>query len=173
MTTHTFDYDLIVIGSGAGGSVAATIAAREGLRVAIVEESILGGDSSNWGDVPTKALLHTAHLYDETKRGDRFGLRTTSLGYNYPSIRAWKEKVVKQTGVGDNKKFYEDQGITVFMGKAHFLTPHEITVNRRHLSGHRFLIATGSEWIAPNIQGLSDVTYFTPRTILETIRPPK
>jgi mercuric reductase len=170
---HTFDYDLIVIGSGAGGSAAATIAARAGQRVAIIEEDTFGGDSPNWSDVPTKALLHVAHLFDEARHASKFGLRTSTLGYNYPSIRAWKETVVKRTGAANNRRFYENHGISAFNGRAHFLTPHEITVNRRHLSAAHFLIATGSSWITPKIQGLSDIEFFTPRTILEALRPPK
>jgi len=170
---HTFDYDLIVIGSGAGGSAAATIAARAGQRVAIIEEDTFGGDSPNWSDVPTKALLHVAHLFDEARHASKFGLRTSTLGYNYPSIRAWKETVVKRTGAANNRRFYENHGMSAFNGRAHFLTPHEITVNRRHLSAAHFLIATGSSWITPKIQGLSDIEFFTPRTILEALRPPK
>jgi len=170
---HTFDYDLIVIGSGAGGSAAATIAARAGQRVAFIEEDTFGGDSPNWSDVPTKALLHVAHVYDEARHAGKFGLRTSTLGYNYPSIRAWKETVVKRTGAANNRRFYENHGISAFNGRAHFLTPHEITVNRRHLSAAHFLIATGSSWVTPNIQGLSGVDFFTPRTILEALRPPK
>lgn len=173
MPKHTFDYDLIVIGSGAGGSAAATIAARAGQRVAIIEEDTFGGDSPNWSDVPTKALLHVAHVYDEARHAGKFGLRTTTLGYNYPSIRAWKETVVKRTGAANNRRFYENHGISAFNGRAHFLTPHEITVNRRHLSAAHFLIATGSSWVTPTIQGLSGVDFFTPRTILEALRPPK
>jgi len=172
-TKHTFDYDLIVIGSGAGGSAAATIAARAGKRVAIVEEDTFGGDSPNWSDIPTKALLHVARVYDEARHANRFGLRTSTLGYNYPSIRTWKNLVVERTGAANNRRFYENHGISAFNGKAHFLTPHEITVNRRHLSAAHFLIATGSSWVTPKIQGLEDVEYFTPRTILETMRPPK
>lgn len=168
-----FDYDLIVIGSGAGGSAAATIAAREGKRVAIVEADTFGGDSPNWSDIPTKALLHVAHLYDEARHGARFGLRSGALGYNYPSLRAWKELAVKRTGAGGNRRYYENEGIDTYHGAAHFLTPNEITVNRRHLSAAQFLIATGSHWVAPNIQGLSNVSYLTPRTILEVMRPPK
>ncbi|MBP6037732.1 MAG: NAD(P)/FAD-dependent oxidoreductase [Candidatus Saccharimonas sp.] len=168
-----FDYDLIVIGSGAGGSAAATIAAREGKNVAIVEADTFGGESPNWSDVPTKALLHAAQLYDEARHGARFGLRSNTLGYNYPSLRTWKELAVTRTGAAGNKKFYENQGITAFHGRAHFLTPHEITVNRRHLSAAHFIIATGAEWVAPDIQGLASVNYLTPRTILEAIRPPK
>lgn len=173
MVKHTFDYDLIVIGSGAGGSAAATIAARAGKRVAIIEEDTFGGDSPNWSDVPTKALLHVAGIYDEARHASRFGLRTSTLGYNYPSIRAWKELAIKRTGTANNRHFYEQNGVSAFNGKAHFLTPHEITVNRRHISAAHFLIATGSSWVAPKIQGIDDITFFTPRTILEALRPPK
>lgn len=169
----TFDYDLIVIGSGAGGSAAATLAARAGKKVAIIEADTFGGDSPNWSDVPTKALLHAAQLYDEARHGARFGLRSSTLGYNYPSLRTWKELAVKRTGAGGNRNYYEKEGIATYHGAAHFLTPNEISVNRRHLSAGHFLIATGSHWVAPNIQGLKDVTYLTPRTILEAMRPPK
>ncbi|MBC7764503.1 NAD(P)/FAD-dependent oxidoreductase [Microbacteriaceae bacterium] len=167
------DYDLIVIGSGAGGSAAATIAAREGKRVAIIEADTFGGDSPNWSDVPTKALLHAAQLYDEARHGARFGLRSGTLGYNYPSIRTWKELAITRTGAAGNKKFYEAQGIDAYAGNAHFLTPHEITVNRKHISAEHFLIATGSHWVTPDIQGIADVNMLTPRTILEAMRPPK
>ena len=168
-----FDYDLIVIGSGAGGSAAASIAARNGKKVAIVEADTFGGDSPNWSDIPTKALLHAAHLYDEAHHGSRFGLRSNTLGYNYPSLRAWKDLAVKRTGAGGNRKFYENEGIATFNSSAHFISPNEITVNRRHLSAANFLIATGSHWITPDIPGLADVGFLTPRTILQAIRPPK
>jgi dihydrolipoamide dehydrogenase len=117
--------------------------------------------------------MHVARIYDEARHASRFGLRTTTLGYNYPSIRAWKDVAVKRTGAGGNRRFYENQGISAFHGNAHFLSPHEISVNRRHLSAAQFLIATGSTWITPDIQGLSTIPFFTPRTILEAIRPPK
>lgn len=170
---HNFDYDLIVIGSGAGGSAAATIAAREGKHVAIIEADTFGGDSPNFSDVPMKALLHAAQLYDEARHGARFGLRSNTLGYNYPSLHAWKELAVKRTGAAGNRKFYESQGIDTFAGRAHFLTPNEISVNRKHISTEKFLVATGSHWVAPNIPGLSDIDYLTPRSLLESIRPPK
>lgn len=168
-----FDYDLIIIGSGAGGSAAATIAARDGKRVALVESDTFGGDSPNWSDVPTKALLHAAHLYDEARHGARFGLRSSTLGYNYPSLRAWKDLAVQRTGAAGNRKFYESQGIATYAGAARFISPNEISVNRKHLSAAHFLVATGSHWVAPDIPGIATITYQTPRTILESIRPPK
>lgn len=170
---YEFDYDLIVIGSGAGGSAAANIAANEGKRVALVEADTFGGGSPNWSDVPTKALLHAANLYDEAVHGARFGLRSATISYNYPSIRSWKNLAVKRTGVSNNREYYEKQGINTFIGSAHFISPNEITVNRRHLSANNFLIATGSQWEIPKIVGLDKIKYLTPRTILEEIRPPK
>lgn len=170
---HLFDYDLIVIGSGAGGSAAATIAARNGKRVAVVEEDTFGGDSPNFSDIPTKSLLHAAQLYSEAKDGSRFGLRSSTLGYNFPSLRSWKDLAVKRTGAGGNKRFYESNNVTTIHGRAHFLSAHEITVNRRHFSSAKFLVATGSTWIQPKIQGLDKIAYLTPRTLLEVMRPPK
>lgn len=170
---HTFDYDLIVIGSGAGGSAAATIAAREGKRVAIVEADAFGGDSPNWGEIPTNALLHAAQLYDQARLGGRFGLRSSTLGYNYPSLGTWKDLVVTRTGAGGNRRYYENQGINAYAGIARFISPNEISVNRRHLSAAKFVIATGSHWVIPEIPGLVEAGYATPRTIINSIRPPK
>jgi len=174
MAKHTFDYDLIVIGSGAGGSVAATIAARAGKRVAIIENDTLGGDSANFGGIPMGALLHVAGIYETAKNGQNFGIRSATIGYNYPSIKAWKDVVVSRAGSGNTSgRYYEAEGVTLFQGQAHFLSPHEISVNRRHLSAHHFLIATGSYWTVPAIEGLDKVPYLTPRTAIDLLRPPK
>lgn len=170
---HGFDYDLIVIGSGISGSTAATMAAKAGKSVAIIEEDTFGGDSPNFGDVPTNALLNVASIFDQATRAGRFGLRTSTLGYNYPTISNWKDAVVGRTGLGNNRKFYENLDIATYQGKAHFLTHNEITVNRRHLSAAYFLVASGSTWTVPDITGLENISYFTPRSILQTLRPPK
>ncbi len=169
----TFDYDLIVIGSGAGGSAAATIAAREGKRVAIIEANKFGGESPNWGDVPRRALLHAAHIYDDAKNAVKFGIRSATVGYNYPSLQQWKSLAVRRTGAGNNRSYYENNGVTTYSGTARFLSPHEITVNRRHLSAKHFLIATGAHYTLPDVVGLEEAGYQTPHTILDLSRPPK
>src|SRR5690348_14751102 len=74
MTKHKYDFDLIVLGSGGGGSVAALIAAGAGKRVALVEPGDMGGECPNYGCVPTKALLHAAGIYDAAKHGQLFGI---------------------------------------------------------------------------------------------------
>lgn len=169
----TFDYDLIVIGSGAGGSAAATIAAREGKKVAIVEAAAFGGESPNWGDIPRRALLQAAHIYDEAKGAAKFGLRSATIGYNYPSLQQWKALAVRRTGAGNNRSYYEKQGVTTYTGSARFLSPHEITINRRHLSAKHFLVATGAHYSVPDIVGLEESGHLTPRTVLDLTRPPK
>jgi len=173
MARQKYDYDLIVIGSGAGGSVAADIVASAGKRVAIIEGDTLGGESPNWGCIPTKALLHAAGVYDAAKHGQPFGIRSAAVGYNYPSVKAWKDLAVQRSGATSGARYYQSRGIGLFSGMAHFISPHEITVNRRHLSAAHFLIATGSHWVLPDIQGLDEVPYLTARTALELNRPPK
>ncbi len=173
MARQKFDFDLIVIGSGAGGSAAATISAALGKRVAIIEKDDFGGESPNLGDIPMSAMLQTAQIFDSAKHGDRFGLRTNALSYNYPSIQEWKKLAVKRTGAGGNRNYYESKGISTFKGIARFITPHEITINRRHLSAENFLIATGSSFLIPNIPGLADVNFHTMHSALNITRPPK
>lgn len=168
-----FDYDLIVIGSGAGGSIATAIAAHHNKKVALIESNALGGDSANFGDVPTQSLLNVARIYGEAREADMFGIRSGAIGYNYPTIKAWKDKVVSRVGEGGSKRYYESLGVQVVLGLAHFISPHEISVNRRHLSADHILIASGGEWVIPDIEGLQKFGYLTPRSALDLIRPPK
>lgn len=160
---HKFDYDLIIIGSGAGGSAAANIVASAGKKVAIIEADAFGGQSPNFCDIPIQATMQAAVLFDEAKNGSRFGLRSNTLGYNFPSIKQWKDLAVKRTGAGGNRHYYENQGIATFEGTARFISPNEITINRRHLSAESFLIASGSTWSIPEITGLDSVKYYTPQ----------
>lgn len=173
MAKQTFDYDLIVLGSGGGGSVAAHIAIAAGKKVAVVEPAEMGGECPNWGCVPTKSLLHAAGIYDAAKHGQEFGIRPAALSYNYPSIKAWKDLAVYRTGTSQGRRLYESEGIHVLNGYAHFISPHEITVNRRHYSAANFLIATGTKSFIPPIEGLDKVGYLTFKEAINLTRPPK
>lgn len=170
---HTFNYDLIVIGSGAAGNAAAVVAAKSGLSVAIIESGSFGGTWANKIDVPVGAVLKSAILYDRAKKGSEFGLRTATIGYNFPALKAWKNKAIKATGASMGRKLYETLGIKVFEGSAHFLSPNEITVNRKHLSAKKFLIATGTSWKPTAIPGLAALPYLTPENALDVIKLPK
>ncbi|HEU5285091.1 MAG TPA: FAD-dependent oxidoreductase, partial [Sphingomicrobium sp.] len=75
-------YDLIVLGSGPGGYVAAIRAAQLGLKTAIVEREVLGGICLNWGCIPTKALLRSAEIFHHSKHAERFGLSAGKPGFD-------------------------------------------------------------------------------------------
>jgi pyruvate/2-oxoglutarate dehydrogenase complex dihydrolipoamide dehydrogenase (E3) component len=173
MAKQKYDFDLIVLGSGGGGSVAALIAAGAGKRVAMIEPDIMGGECPNYGCVPTKALLHAAVIYDAAKHGQQFGIRSGTLTYNYPSLKAWKDLAVDRTGTGEGRRLYEAEGIKVLEGEAHFISNHEVTVNRRHISAENFLVATGTHNFIPPVEGLDKTGYITFKEAVNLTRPPK
>lgn len=173
MARKRYDFDLIIIGSGAGGSIAAGIATREGKRVALIEDDTFGGECPNWGCVPTKALLESARIYHRARTAGEFGIRGTAVGFNYPSIKAWKDTAVRRTGASKTKAFYEKAGATVIHGRAHFIDAQTISVNRRHISSEYFLIASGSHVAVPNVPGLKENGYLTMREAVDLKVPPK
>lgn len=173
MAKASYDYDLIVIGSGPAGSLAAESAARAGKRVAIIEQGVLGGSAPTVGDVPLQALLTAAHAFDEARRAAAYGIRTSTVGYNYPSIKNWKDLVVKRSGVASTGDYLRGRGISVFRGRAHFLSPNQLSIGRRHLSAEKILIATGASPTIPTIPGLDTIDYVTAETAVDLIRPPK
>lgn len=173
MAKQKYDYDLVVLGSGGGGSVAALIAAGAGKRVAMIEADEMGGECPNYGCVPTKSLLHAAEIYDAAKHGQQFGIRSGTLTYNYPSLKAWKDLAVARTGSTDGKRLYEAEGIKIIEGEARFISDHEITVNRHHLSAENFIIATGTHSFIPPIEGLQKTGYITFKEAVNITRPSK
>ena len=173
MVKRNFDYDLIVIGTGAGGSAAANIVSKSGMKVAVVENFLLGGESPNNTDIPKMALMRIAKSIYDIKKMSKVGVRREHLSYNYPRILDWKKHVVYRTGVKDSEKFYQKLGVDVYKGRAHFLTPNEITVNKKHLSAKYFLIATGSDFIPEGVKNINNINYLTPKTIFSITRPPK
>lgn len=174
MAKQKYDYDLLVIGGGASGSVAADIVAGAKWRVAMVEDQSLGGEAANWGAIPMKALLYASDVYSEVKsKGPHLGLRAGALGYNYPSVRAYKESVFRKSGARSLETYYRDKGVHILKGSAHFITPNEVTLDRRHISATQFLIATGSTMATGGVQGLATTPHLTPHSALDVIRPPK
>jgi dihydrolipoamide dehydrogenase len=173
MPRNKYDYDLIVLGTGGGGGLAAFAGLRAGKRVAVAEPGEMGGECPNFGCVPTKALLQAAETYDAARRGDVFGLKSSSIGFDYPAVKAWKDLAVHRTGTWQGQRVFEEAGITVLRGAAHFISPHEVTVNRRHYSARNFLIATGTHDFIPPIEGLADAGYITYKEAIDLTKPPE
>jgi pyruvate/2-oxoglutarate dehydrogenase complex dihydrolipoamide dehydrogenase (E3) component len=169
----SYDYDVIVIGSGAGGTVCARLLAKAGKSVAIVESHKLGGECPHSACIPTKALLESAHMYHKVRNSEKLGLRGSTVGFNYPRVKAWKNAAIKHTGVADSESSLHKAGINVIHGSAHFIDPHTITVGRARFKAKQFVVATGAEPSVPNIPGLLASDILTYKDALELTRPPK
>lgn len=166
-----YDYDLIIIGSGAGGSVAAHIANKHGKKVAIVESHDVGGECPNYGCIPTGALLNAAKIYRGVKKADSFGVKASIGRFSYPAVKKWINLAKKRTEANESDYAYSKHGIAVIKGHAHFISAYEITTGTRRYSAEQFLIATGSKHIIPPIEGLIEAGYITSKEALNLEKP--
>ncbi len=167
-----YDYDLIVIGSGSGGSVGAHYARSLGKCVAIFEKGVIGGECPNFACIPTKALLHAAQVYDEEKNANAYGVEVSHFSLNYPAVKRWKDLVVSRTGAAHGEGAFRKEGIEVIEKKAHFVSPHEIEAGEKKYSAAKFLLATGSKVFIPPIEGLEEAGYMTFKEAVNLTKPP-
>lgn len=169
---HKFDYDLIVIGSGAGGSVAAHHARSLGKRVVIFEKGAIGGECPNFACVPTKALLHAAHVLETAKSAKLYGIDVSHAGVNYHAVKRWKDLVVSRTGAHEGHQSFSKDGIEVVQHKAVFVSSNEVEAGGKIYSAAKFIVGSGSEVFIPPITGLPDVGYITYKEAVDLSRPP-
>lgn len=167
------DYDLIVIGSGAGGGVAAHLASSNNKRVAIFEKDKIGGECPNFACVPTKALLKVGNVLETTQNSQIFGIDVKNVSLNYEQVLKRKNLVVSRTGTSHGKETFEKDGIHVIAHKAKFVSSHEIKAGDKIYGAHKFLIATGSKVFIPPIPGLLETGYITFKEAIDLKNPPK
>lgn len=169
-----YDYDLIIIGSGAGGSVGAHHARSLGKRVAIFEKAEVGGECPNWACVPTKAILHSAEVYQAALDAKTFGINNEKVEPDFQKIKKWKDLVVSRTGSAHGKETLEKDGIDLILEKARFVNPNEVEAGGKVYSAANFIIATGSTVSVPPIPGLSETGFITFREAVDyDENPPK
>ncbi|MFN7397624.1 MAG: dihydrolipoyl dehydrogenase [Sandaracinobacter sp.] len=145
------DFDVIIIGSGPGGYVAAIRAAQLGLKVACVEKrTTLGGTCLNVGCIPSKALLHGSELYAEAAHGEhaKFGIGYGEVKIDLAKLRGEKDKAVKELTSGVEFLFKKNK-VTWLKGAAKFLDAKTIEVAGERHSAPNIVIATGSEVAFP------------------------
>ena len=166
------DYEYIVIGSGAAGSAAALLAAGLGVKTAIVEADRWGGSTLNYRDIPYGAALGFAQRYAEAVAGSRFGMSSTTLRYNYPTVLNWQAAAVKRAG-GGSRSVFENAGVDCFNGYAQFTNAHEIIVGDATLRAEKFLLATGTNVSTSGIENIENVSCWSPSTALRMANLPK
>lgn len=168
-----YDYDLIIIGSGAGGSVGAHYARTLGKSVAMFEMGTIGGECPNFACVPTKALLHTAEKYRMAKDLGTFGVHAEHVSFNFHAIQRYKDMVVMRTGATHGEESFKRDGIDLIKEKASFVSPHEVIAGGKVYSASKFVIATGSKVFIPPIPGLDQVGYMTFKEAVDLKELPK
>lgn len=141
------DYDLIVVGSGPGGYVAAIRAAQLGLKVAIVERENLGGICLNWGCIPTKALLRSAEIYHYMQHAGEYGLTAANISADIDAVVKRSRGVAKQLNQGVTHLMKKNK-ITVHMGEGKLIAANTLTITRdgktEELTAKNIILATGA-----------------------------
>ncbi len=169
-------YDVIVIGAGPGGYVAAIRAAQLGKKVVIVERENLGGICLNWGCIPTKALLRSAEVFHLMHRAKEFGLAATGISYDLPAVVARSRGVAKQLSSGIGHLMKKNK-ITVVMGQATVTAKGKVSVKTdkgtEDLTAPAIILATGARARElPGLEADGDLVW-TYRHALEPKRMPK
>ncbi len=169
-------YDIAVIGGGPGGADAAEFAAKKGLSVVLFEKNKLGGVCLNEGCVPTKALLHSAHLYAHASEGKKYAISASDVDLDVKKLMSRKKKILKKLG-GGIKLGLTNHGVEIVEGEAQLQAKDgelfTILANETSYQAKKVVLATGSEAFVPPIEGLKEFGYWTAREALEIEELPK
>jgi pyruvate/2-oxoglutarate dehydrogenase complex dihydrolipoamide dehydrogenase (E3) component/uncharacterized membrane protein YdjX (TVP38/TMEM64 family) len=166
-------YNLVVIGAGTAGLVAAAGAAGLGAKVALVEKYLLGGDCLNVGCVPSKAMIRASRAaYDARDAGD-FGVQVAeAVQVDFPAVMERMRKLRADISPHDSAERFAKLGVDVFLGEARFTGPDTVQVGGTKLRFHRAVIATGARATHPPIPGLAEAGYLTNETVFSLTERP-
>jgi pyruvate/2-oxoglutarate dehydrogenase complex dihydrolipoamide dehydrogenase (E3) component len=167
-------YNLVIIGAGSAGLIAAGFASRLGTRVALVEKDRIGGDCTWTGCVPSKALLKAASIAHQARTAAQYGIQTGGpITVNMSQVREYIKWAVAEVYQYETPAQLTQEGIDVIIGEARFLDAHTVQVGERALSADKFIIATGAQPRIPDIPGLQDVPFFTHKQIFDNDQLPE
>jgi len=158
-------YDLVVLGGGTAGLVAAIVAGELGARVALVERASTGGDCLWTGCVPSKALIAAAGLAQRFRRADRVGLEPVEPRVDFARVMDHVRGVREQIAPHDSPERLRRSGVEVIEAEGAFVAPGVVSADRRRLAARKFLIATGSRPLLPDIPGLAASAPLTTDTV--------
>lgn len=167
-------YDLVVIGAGTAGLVVSAGAAGLGigLKIALIEKHLFGGDCLNFGCVPSKTLIRSARAIAEIHQAQTLGIEVPEIQVNFAQVMERLRKIRAEISHQDSVQRFQALGIDVFLGSAHFLEPSKIAVNDQILTYRKAVIATGARASHPPIPGLENTEFFTNETIFSLTELP-
>jgi mercury(II) reductase len=167
-------YNLVVIGAGTAGLVTAAGAALLGAKVALVEKHLLGGDCTNVGCVPSKAMIRSARVVADLRSAHHFGIGSPGpIEVDFAAVMTRLRRVRAEISSHDSaKRFQEEFGVDVFFGQAVFSSPDTVAVAGNQLRFAKAAIATGTHPSLPDIPGLQQVGYLTNETVFSLTERP-
>jgi pyruvate/2-oxoglutarate dehydrogenase complex dihydrolipoamide dehydrogenase (E3) component len=169
-------YNLVVIGAGTAGLVTAAGAAMLGARVALVEQHLMGGDCTNVGCVPSKAMIRSARAVQDVRQAHRYGVQVPDgVQVNFAQVMERLRQVRAEISENDSaQRIQSEYGVDIFFGKAAFSGGDTITVGDQTLRFRKAAIATGSSPVQLPIDGLEEAGYLTNETVFNlTECPPR
>lgn len=168
-------YNLLVIGGGSGGLVAAAGAAGLGAKVALVEKHLLGGDCLFAGCVPSKTILRSAKAMGDIRRAAAVGVHVSGdVTVDFSAVMERMRRIRADISHHDSAKRFRDLGIDVYLGAGEFTGPNTFAVDGRTISFSKAIIATGARAAAIPIPGLDETGYITNEGVFElTTLPPR
>ena len=169
----SFDRDVIVIGAGSGGLVAALIVATVKGRVTLIEKHKMGGDCLNTGCVPSKSLIRSARLASDMKRGKDLGFQKMNPEFEFADIMERVHRIIKTIEPHDSVERYESLGVDCEIGEGKILSPYSVEVNGKVLTTRNIIVATGSVPFVPPIEGIEHIHYLTSDNLWEINEQPK
>lgn len=165
MPVTNFDRNLIVIGAGSGGLLAAYIAAALKAGVSLIEKGQMGGDCLNTGCVPSKALIRSVRFLDQLRRAERFGFTDARAEVDFVRVMERVRSVVERVAPHDSVERYTSLGVDVIQGEARIVDPYTVEVNGRRLTSRGIIVATGARPLIPPIPGVERVDCLTSDTL--------
>ncbi len=166
-------YNLVVIGAGTAGLVAAAGAAGLGAKVALIERHLMGGDCLNVGCVPSKAIIAAARTAAAARNAAAFGIHTGPVDVDFAKVMQRMRSLRADISPHDSAARFRDLGVDVFLGDAAFITNGQIRVKDQVLTYKKAVIATGARAAKPSIPGIDDVSPLTNETLFSLTTLPR
>lgn len=171
--TPALSYNLVVIGAGTAGLVAAAGAAGLGAKVAIIERSLLGGDCLNVGCVPSKGIISAARIAAAVRDAGDFGVNVGEVAVDFGAVMARMRRLRAGISKNDSAARFRDLGVDVFLGDGRFVGKDTVQVGDQVLRYKKAVIATGARAAAPPITGLDQVPYLTNESVFSLTELPQ
>lgn len=168
-------YNLVVIGAGTAGLVTAAGAALLGGKVALVEKHLMGGDCTNVGCVPSKAMIRSARVVADIRHAKQFGIGVSDqLDIDFSAVMERLRRIRAEISPHDSaQRFQQEFGVDVFFGEARFFSKDTVEVAGEQLRFAKAVIATGSRPTQLPIDGLEQVGYLTNETVFSLTERPR